>query len=132
MAPAVDVLATYAGAITAAEPRTRLLSNADGGVVGSGQEALRRIVDQVANPVRWDACTDTLRELGVTGLLELPPAGTLAGLAKRALPGVEIVALKTPDDLPAARALVEAHATAAAGGLAVEAPALTHATGGTA
>ena len=132
MASAVDVLATYARAITPAEARTRLLSNADGEVVGTGREALRRIVDQVANPVRWDACTDTLRELGVTGLLELPPAGTLAGLAKRALPGVEIVALKTPDDLPAARALVEAHATAPAGGLAVAAPALSPATGGTA
>jgi [acyl-carrier-protein] S-malonyltransferase len=132
MAPAVDVLATYARAITPAEPRTRLLSNADGAVVGTGREALQRIVGQVANPVRWDACTDTLRELGVTGLLELPPAGTLAGLAKRALPGVEIVALKTPDDLPAARALVEAHASAAAGSLADAAPTLTPATGGTA
>jgi [acyl-carrier-protein] S-malonyltransferase len=109
MAPAVDVLAALARAITPGEPATRLLSNADGQAVASGADALRRIVDQVANPVRWDACSDTLRELGVTGLLELPPAGTLAGLAKRALPGVEIVALKTPDDLPGARALVEAH-----------------------
>ncbi len=134
MAPAVDVLATYARAITPADPRTRLLSNADGGVVDTGREALRRIVDQVANPVRWDACTDTLRELGVTGLLELPPAGTLAGLAKRALPGVEIVALKTPDDLPAARALVETHSGSApsrtatgAAGSAAAASAPTHA-----
>ncbi len=132
MAPAVDVLAGYARALTPAAPRTRLLSNADGAVVDTGGEALRRIVDQVSNPVRWDACSATLAELGVTGLLELPPAGTLAGLAKRALPGVEIVALKTPDDLPAARALVEAHATAAAGGLAVAASALSHASGGTA
>jgi [acyl-carrier-protein] S-malonyltransferase len=113
MAPAVEVLARYARAIPARDPRTRLLSNADGAIVGSGREALGRIVDQVSSPVRWDLCTDTLRERGVTGLLELPPAGTLAGLAKRALPGVEIVALKTPDDLPAAQALVEAHSTGA-------------------
>jgi [acyl-carrier-protein] S-malonyltransferase len=132
MAPAVDVLAGFARAITPAAPRTRLLSNADGAVVQTGGEALRRIVDQVSNPVRWDACSATLAELGVTGLLELPPAGTLAGLAKRALPGVEIVALKTPDDLPAARALVEKHATAAPGSLAVAASPLTPATGGTA
>jgi len=116
MAPAVEVLAGYARAITPHDPRVRLLSNADGAVVTTGGEALRRIVDQVRNPVGWDACSDTLRELGVTGLLELPPAGTLAGLAKRALPGVEIVALKTPDDLPAARALVEAHASRATPG----------------
>jgi [acyl-carrier-protein] S-malonyltransferase len=132
MAPAVDVLAGYARAITPRDPRTRLLSNADGAVVGSGGEALRRIVDQVSNPVRWDACSATLAEVGVTGLLELPPAGTLAGLAKRGLPGVEIVALKTPDDLPPARALVEAHATTTAGGPADAASALTPASGGTA
>jgi [acyl-carrier-protein] S-malonyltransferase len=113
MAPAVDVLARYARAITPRNPGTRLLSNADGAVVETGGEALRRIVDQVSNPVRWDLCMATLRELGVTALRELPPAGTLAGLAKRALPGVEIVALKTPDDLPAARALVGAHSSRA-------------------
>jgi [acyl-carrier-protein] S-malonyltransferase len=128
MAPAVDVLAGYARALTPRNPRTRLLSNADGAVVETGGEALRRIVDQVSNPVRWDLCTDTLREAGVTGLLELPPAGTLAGLAKRALPGVEIVALKTPDELPAARALVEAHSTGAGSVAAASAP--TNAPGG--
>ncbi|MGZ4650511.1 MAG: ACP S-malonyltransferase [Kineosporiaceae bacterium] len=127
MAPAVDVLAGYARAITPRDPRTRLLSNADGAVVETGGEALRRIVDQVSNPVRWDLCTATLRDLGVTGLLELPPAGTLAGLAKRALPGVEIVALKTPDDVPMARALLEAHSTGAG---SVAASALTNTPGG--
>jgi [acyl-carrier-protein] S-malonyltransferase len=118
MAPAVDVLAGYARAITPRDPRTRLLSNADGAVVPTAGDALRRIVDQVSSPVRWDACSATLAGLGVTGLLELPPAGTLAGLAKRALPGVEIVALKTPDDLPAARELVQKHSTGAAGSVA--------------
>jgi [acyl-carrier-protein] S-malonyltransferase len=112
MAPAVQTLARLARAVTPGDPRTRLLSNRDGAVVASGGEALGRIVDQVSNPVRWDLCSATLAELGVTGLLELPPAGALAGLAKRALHGVEIVALKTPDDLPAARALVEQHASA--------------------
>ncbi|MGZ4611664.1 MAG: ACP S-malonyltransferase [Kineosporiaceae bacterium] len=127
MAPAVEVLAGYARAITPRDPRTRLLSNADGAVVETGGEALRRIVDQVSNPVRWDLCMATLRDLGVTGLLELPPAGTLAGLAKRALPGVDIVALKTPDDVPMARALLEAHSTGAG---SVAASALTNTPGG--
>ena len=94
------------------DARTRLLSNADGAVVQSGREYLNRLVVQVSNPVRWDLCMHTMRDLGVTALIEVPPAGTLAGLAKRALPGIEIVALKTPDDLDAARDLVERHGSA--------------------
>ncbi len=115
MSAAVDVLDRLARSLRPADPTMRLLSNADGQVVGSGAEALRRIVAQVSNPVRWDSCMETLRDLGVTGIVELPPAGTLANLAKRAMPGVEIVALRTPDDLDAARALVAAHADARGG-----------------
>ena len=109
MAPAVDVLAGYARAISTHDPRTLLLSNADGTVVHDGREVLARLVAQVSRPVRWDLCQQTFAELGVTALIEIPPAGTLAGLAKRALPGVEILALRTPDDLDAARDLVERH-----------------------
>jgi [acyl-carrier-protein] S-malonyltransferase len=86
-----------------------LLSNADGRAVGDGAQALSRLVSQVSNPVRWDLCMQTLADLGVSGIIELPPAGTLAGLAKRVLKGVEIVALKTPADLDAARALLAVH-----------------------
>ena len=111
MAPAVDVLDKHARAITTHDPRVPLISNADGTVVHDGQEVLRRIVGQVRNPVRWDLCMEAFRDLGVTGLLEIPPAGTLSNLAKRALPGVEILALKTPDDLPAARELIREHGT---------------------
>lgn len=111
MSSAVDRLARYARAITTHDARTRLLSNADGSVVQSGREVLRRLVAQVSSPVRWDLCMQTMAELGVTGLIEVPPAGTLAGLAKRALPGVEVLALKTPDDLEAARDMVERHGT---------------------
>lgn len=109
MAPAVDVLAGYAGAITTHDPRTRLLSNADGTVVHDGREVLRRLVAQVSRPVRWDLCMAAMADLGVTGVLEIPPAGTLTGLVKRALPGVETVALRTPDDLEAAWDLVDRH-----------------------
>jgi [acyl-carrier-protein] S-malonyltransferase len=111
MAPAVDILAKHARAIYTHDPRVRLVSNADGTVVHDGQEVLRRIVGQVRNPVRWDLCMEAFRDLGVTGLIEIPPAGALANLAKRALPGVEILALKTPDDLPAARELIREHGT---------------------
>jgi [acyl-carrier-protein] S-malonyltransferase len=111
MAPAVSTLGGFARAIYTHDARTQLLSNADGGVVQSGREYLARLVQQVSNPVRWDLCMQTMVDLGVTALIEVPPAGTLAGLAKRAMPGVEVVALKTPDDLEAARDLVERHGT---------------------
>lgn len=106
MAPAVDVLARAAQAVTPGRPAVRLLSNADGAVVAEGPEVVARLVKQVSNPVRWDSCMGTMADLGVTDVLELVPGGTLAGLAKRALRGTRIVALKTPDDLDAARALL--------------------------
>jgi [acyl-carrier-protein] S-malonyltransferase len=111
MAPAVDTLARYARSVSTHDPRTRLISNADGRVVHDGREVLKRLVTQVSNPVRWDLCMQTMSELGVTGVLELPPAGTLVGLVKRAMPGVETLALKTPDDLDAARDFVGRHAS---------------------
>lgn len=106
MAPAVAVLDGYARAMTTRDPRTRLLSNADGTVVHDGRQVLARLVSQVSNPVRWDLCMQAMRDLGVTGVIEIPPAGTLTGLVKRTLPDVEALALKTPDDLEAARDMV--------------------------
>ena len=110
MAPAVDRLAAVAAGAPVRDPRTRLLSNADGAVVHHGRDVLDRLVRQVSNPVRWDLCMRTLADLGATAVLELPPAGTLVGLIRRALPDVETLALKTPADLDAAEALVAKHA----------------------
>ncbi|MDI2129243.1 ACP S-malonyltransferase [Yinghuangia seranimata] len=109
MAPAVDRLGELVRGVTVRDPRTPYISNTDGAVLRDGREIVKRLVSQVSNPVRWDLCMETMRELGVTAIIEVPPAGTLTGLAKRALPGVETLALKTPDDLDAARALVEKH-----------------------
>ena len=109
MDSAVDRMALLARGIPARDPRIPYISNRDGAVVHSGRELVTRLVQQVASPVRWDLCMQTMGELGVTGVLEVPPAGTLTGLAKRALPGVETFALKTPDDLDAARAFVAKH-----------------------
>ncbi|MEJ7727322.1 MAG: ACP S-malonyltransferase, partial [Actinomycetes bacterium] len=103
MRPAVERLGALGRAISVRDPRTRLISNSDGMVIHDGHDALNRVVRQVSNPVRWDLCMQTLGELGVTGVLEVPPAGTLVGLVRRALPGVETFALKTPDDLRDAR-----------------------------
>lgn len=109
MQPAVAHLERLSRAITTGDPRTRLLSNADGQVVQSGQAYLNRLVNQVANPVRWDLCLQTMADLGVTGLLELPPSGTLTGIAKRNLKGIELFSLNTPDQLADAHEFVTKH-----------------------
>ncbi|MEV7883906.1 ACP S-malonyltransferase [Streptomyces sp. NPDC002817] len=109
MSPAVDALAKAAEALTPADPKLPYVSNKDGQTVATGAEVLARLVGQVANPVRWDLCMETFKELGVTALVEVCPGGTLTGLAKRALPGVKTLALKSPDDLDAARELIAEH-----------------------
>ncbi|WEO97650.1 ACP S-malonyltransferase [Streptomyces sp. FXJ1.172] len=114
MAPAVATLEKAAADLAPADPKLTYVSNRDGKAVATGAEVLERLVGQVANPVRWDLCMETFGELGVTALVEVCPGGTLTGLAKRALPGVKTLALKTPDDLDAARALISEHAGAGA------------------
>src|SRR6516165_5624697 len=109
MAPAVAALRDAAAGVTVTDPVITLLSDADGAAVTTGKEWLERIVAQVAAPVRWDLCMKTMADLGVTALIELPPAGTLTGLARRALPGVAQLAIKTPEQLGAARDLISEH-----------------------
>ncbi len=89
-----------------ADPALTIWTNRDGAGVASGAEFLDLLVAQVASPVRWDLCMASFAADGVTGIIELSPAGTLTGLAKRALRGVPSVAVKTPDDLPAAQKLL--------------------------
>jgi [acyl-carrier-protein] S-malonyltransferase len=110
MASAREELEALVGGLRPADPSRLLLSNADGAAVGSGSEALARLVSQVTSPVRFDACLATLRELGVTAAVELPPAGALAGLAKRewAGAGIDVLALSGPGDLDRARAVIDA------------------------
>jgi [acyl-carrier-protein] S-malonyltransferase len=109
MQPAGDNLASFAKTLNPGEPRRTWLSNADGRPMDSGAAALDRLVAQVTTSVRWDECMDAMTRRGVTAVIELPPAGTLAGLAKRAMSGVEIVKLNSPDDLDAARDLINRH-----------------------
>lgn len=106
MAPAVERLRIAADAIEATNPRRTLWTNSDGSIVTSGPTAIDLLVGQVASPVRWDLCMAGFADAGITGLIELTPAGTLAGLAKRGLRGVPSVAVKTPDDLDAAADLL--------------------------
>src|ERR1022692_4316838 len=109
MAPATDALRAAGSAMTVSDPQLALLSNLDGAVVRTGEDWMERIINQVSAPVRWDLCMKSMASLGVGALIELPPAGTLPGLARRALPGVQLIALKAPDDLQAARGLIAEH-----------------------
>ena len=111
MSPAVPVLAEAAARVTPHAPVRRLWSNADGELVSDGADVLERLVSQIAQPVRWDACMESFQAHGITGLIELAPAGALVGLAKRGLKGVPTVAVKTPEDLEAAVALLAGEAT---------------------
>ncbi len=108
MAPAAVALENLRPTLAPRNPAVPLLSNYDGRAVGSGEAMLSSLIAQVSRPVRWDKCMETMLSMGVTGLIELAPAGTLAGLAKRAMPSVATVAVKTPADLDAARELLNA------------------------
>ena len=110
MQSAVEPLRTLAATLSTHPVSINVISNKDGEVVSDGAEVLNRIVNQISNPVRWDLCMERLKSLGVTGVIELPPAGTLVGLLKRAAPDIETFALKSADDLGAAREFAGRHA----------------------
>lgn len=110
MQPAVQPLNDLASSITTHPLSIQVISNKDGQAGTDGSEVLSRIVNQIANPVRWDLCMETMKTMGVTGVIELPPAGTLVGLLKRATSEIETFALKGAEDLEAAREFAERHA----------------------
>lgn len=106
MQSAVAAFETALSALSPGRPSATIVANRDGAVVTDGAHALERLAGQLTCAVRFDLCLTSLAGLGVAGVIELAPGGTLTALAKRALPGIELVALRTPDDLPAARALL--------------------------
>lgn len=110
MKPAVDVLSSYSKTIQINDPSISLWSNNGGSLITSGSEFAELMVNQVSSPVRWDLCMKAMVDAGVTALIELAPAGTLVGLAKRAMPGIETLAVKTPENLEAALSLINNHA----------------------
>ena len=110
MQPVVEPLASLASTIETRPVSIEVISNKDGQVVTDGTEILNRIVNQIANPVRWDLCMETMKSIGITGVIELPPSGTLVGLLKRAASEIETFALKGADDLDAAREFAGRHA----------------------
>jgi len=109
MQPAVTKLADAAHEIDVNNPVAPVISNRDGAIITNGDELLARIVGQVSGPVRWDLCMATLATQGVTGVIEVAPGGTLTGLVKRAQPGIELFAIKTPDEIEGAREFARTH-----------------------
>ena len=109
MKPAVNTLRDYSKTVQIADPKIALWSNNGGRKISSGTEFVELLVNQVSSPVRWDLCMEAMVKAGVTGIIELAPAGTLVGLAKRAMPGIESVAVKTPENLEAALSLINNH-----------------------
>jgi [acyl-carrier-protein] S-malonyltransferase len=110
MQPAVETLRSYSSNLNVGNPQIKLWSNNGGREIASGSEFVDLMVNQVSSPVRWDLCMQAMVAAGVTGIIELAPAGTLVGLAKHAMPGVEAVAVKTPENLDAALSLINNHA----------------------
>lgn len=110
MAPAVETLATYASGVAVSDPSVKLWSNNGGRLVASGADFVTLLVSQVKSPVRWDQTMAAMADAGVTAVIEVAPAGTLTNLAKRSMPGVETLAIKSPEQLEAARTLISNHA----------------------
>jgi [acyl-carrier-protein] S-malonyltransferase len=107
MQPAVDRLRDVAAGLAKHDPKLPIWTNHDGTRVESGEAFVDLLVGQVSSPVRWDKTMDAFSAAGVTGIIEVAPAGALVGLAKRGLRGIPSVAVKTPDDLDAAFDLID-------------------------
>ena len=108
MESAVEQLRAAAVSVNTNNPTRSLWTNRDGSVVTDGNAFRDLLVGQVSSPVRWDMCMSAFEQAGVTGIVELSPAGALVGLAKRGLKGVPTVGITSPDDLGAARELLAA------------------------
>lgn len=109
MHPAVESLSEFSKTLEPADPKLKLWTNSSGETEADGREFVRLMVSQVSSPVRWDLCMSSMVAHGVTALIELCPAGTLVGLAKRSMPGVETLAVKTPENIAAALSLINNH-----------------------
>jgi len=110
MQPAVAHLEQFAQGLTTSDPSLPIWTNKGGVLVEDGRHFVDLLVGQVSSPVRWDQTMDAFAAAGVTGIIELAPAGALVGLAKRGLKGIPTVAVKTPDDLAAAFELIDGDA----------------------
>jgi [acyl-carrier-protein] S-malonyltransferase len=111
MKPAQGRVQSIAQTLQVSDPEFRVLSNKEGAIIASGKELVERIITQIANPVRWDLCMETMQHEGVTGLLELFPGGTLTAIAKRAMNNIETFAITSPETLSDAVEFAQRHSS---------------------
>ena len=99
MESAKDELTSLATSLNTSNPDLIIWTNSDGSSIEHGDKFLELLINQVSKPVRWDKTMDSMSLAGVTKIIELLPGGTLTGIAKRSMPGVDTLALKNPEDL---------------------------------
>ena len=109
MEPAVSQFTEIFKVISVKSPRQIVLSNKNGERVSNSTDITENLIQQVISPVRWDLCQAKMVELGVTGMLELAPGGTLCGIAKKEIPNVETFAIKSPEDIQGANEFIRKH-----------------------
>jgi [acyl-carrier-protein] S-malonyltransferase len=69
---------------------TPVVSNGDGRAYTDGDGWRTRLADHLVRPVRWRQSVETLVTIGATELVEVGPGSTLAGLARRIVPDVDV------------------------------------------
>ena len=109
MEPAVSQFTEIFKTLSVNSPRQIVLSNKNGERLSKPTDIMENLIQQVISPVRWDLCQAKMVELGVTGMLELAPGGTLCGIAKKEIPSVETFAIKSPDDIQGANDFIRKH-----------------------
>ncbi len=99
MAPAAAKLAPHLDRASFSDLSVPLWNNADAAPVRSAGDVRDGLKRQVEAPVRWEEIQRGLADSGVTSLVEVGEGKVLAGLAKRAMPGVRLMGVSTPQDV---------------------------------
>ena len=109
MEPAISRFKEIFRDLNTNSPSQIILSNKNGEELNKSTDIIENLINQVISPVRWDLCQAKMVELGVTGMLELAPGGTLCGIAKKEIPSVETFAIKSPEDIQSANDFIRKH-----------------------
>ncbi len=105
MTPAAERLRRALEPVPVTPPRCPVITNVEAQPCTDAVRLKDLLVQQVVNPVRWQACVETLARLGCTAAIEVGPGRVLSGLVKRIAPEIRCVAA---EDLDAVRNLIAA------------------------
>ncbi|HWX45897.1 MAG TPA: ACP S-malonyltransferase [Solirubrobacteraceae bacterium] len=101
MEPVQREMAAAMDKLTWIDPQIPLVANASGEVIRTGEEVCQALVAQIASPVLWVDCVQTLVGEGCTRVLELGPGRVLGGLVRQIDSDVEVFAADSPEKLAA-------------------------------